>query len=460
MARRGGDWYLLERHGSQLSSDPVPTDSLRVAIAAKSYEALAKEIQESSNKLKRLADLQGWTGKAAERFAAAAEDVAERLSQATERYEEAGRALASLVQPVEEARAETMGALIDAGRAAEAERLYAAGPSTAAPTPEQIAADQQRARQLKEAAAARKDANARLDRAMDQLDTARRRAAKAIRAAAQHNKDSRWDNIKGNIRQFARWANLDVIVKILGLIGLAIALVLLVVSVIATAPIWLTAAAIAVTALSLAANAALAISEAEGGSWTAVAMDALSLVTLGLGAVFTRAGKASVTAARDMMAVRAGAKASAEEAARLASSVEATRVANALRIASPTNPLRLWAEGRTVVYAQTAADSAVLARDAVMAGRVTELGAELAALSQMAGLTGAELAKLAAAQRAVRVVAGLDVVDKLSSVGDAWDSLFTVREWLSGDPRYPEISRTLDSLVDDLVARTEWRLTH
>lgn len=457
MSRRAGEWHLLQLNGAWLTSDPVPTDSFSLALAARSYATMATAIRDCSSKLKRLSELHGWQGKAAERFAMAAEDVAGDLGAAHQRYEETGGALTDLVQPVEQARADSMRALEDAITASGAERAHAAGPPIANPTPDQVAADHDRANRLAEAQGARARANARLQAAIDALDDARRRAAKRIRDAAEHDSDGIWDNIKGGLRHFCSWAHLDVIVKILSAVAAVIALVLVVVAIIASAPAWLVIAGVAVSALLLAGDAALVISDSEGGSWTAVAWDVVGLLSFGVGRVMGGAARASAAAARDMAALRLGAEASTQEAARLSSSVEAARAANALKIADPGNALRIWAEGRTVVYAERAANAAVLAHDAVIAGELPRVASELSRLAGLSELTAAEAAKIQAAQQALRVVAGAEGV---GHVNDAWNAIVVAQNVLEGKPGLAGESQDLNHLVDDLVARSEWRLTH
>ena len=296
MSARSGRWELLG-----VSSDPVPADGAVVQRLADVYGVTGQAIEESASKLKGLSELDGWTGDAAEKFAESAEDVTGDLQAAHQRYEEAGRALKRFVDPLVDAREESWGALKDA-EAAEAELGRTAGDSldgVATPTDEQKEAQGRREDAHGAAAGQMTAAKSRLESAIQVLDAAARVCAEAVRNAADNGKDGRWDNVKGSLRDFADWAHLDVVVKILTVLAIAIAAVGLGILLFASAPFWVTGLLIAgavVGGLSLAANLIMASSEHEKGSWTNVALDIVGLVTLGASALFTKSAKAAVAA--------------------------------------------------------------------------------------------------------------------------------------------------------------------
>ncbi|MCW2616599.1 MAG: hypothetical protein JWN08_3593 [Frankiales bacterium] len=93
MSARAAEWHLLG-HGS----DPVPHSTTAVDRLADTYEQTAVAIRESTDRLRRLAELDGWTGDAAEAFAEAADDLHGDLGDAERRYEDAGVALRAFVR--------------------------------------------------------------------------------------------------------------------------------------------------------------------------------------------------------------------------------------------------------------------------------------------------------------------------------------------------------------------------
>ena len=86
-------------------------DELVVQRLACVYTETGRAIDASARTLRRLADLDGCTGKAAERFGEAADDVAGDLAKAEKRYAMAGEALGTFVRPVGDARDESWAAL-------------------------------------------------------------------------------------------------------------------------------------------------------------------------------------------------------------------------------------------------------------------------------------------------------------------------------------------------------------
>lgn len=357
MSARPGRWDLLGRAG-----DPVPGDTQVVERLARVHTETGAAIAESADKLRRLADLEGWTGKAAEKFGEAADDVCDDLSKAEQRYAEAGAALAGFVQPLSEARTESLAALRAAEVADEVRRSNAGNmlEGVADPTPEQVRAQERRSGRYDDGAAAVTAAQGRLDAALIALQSAAKRCGDAIREAAERGKDSRWDNIKGGLRDFVDWANIDVIVKVLAYVAIAIAVVAIAVAFIVTAPAWLATAlfvaAMAVGLASLAGNATMALSGHEEGSWTNAGLDFLGLATLGASRGLTSGARATVVAQRAKIATQQASGARIAEAARQ-TAIHPDRAQLPGAMGMPLdNQLRIWATQQRA--AQAAAASA------------------------------------------------------------------------------------------------------
>ena len=276
MSRRSGDWEALGH-----DRDPVPGDETVVDRLADTYTRAADDIARLSGRLRRLADLDGWKGKAAETFAESADDTAEDLAKAERRYREAARALRGWVGPVRTARSESWRALTAATAAKDDVRRYDVDrlAGVAEPTPEQLDA-QRRSDQLRGEAQQRLDAaKDRLDTALGHLEEAGGRTADALRASSEHGKDSRWDDVKGRVRDFAK--PLKAAVDVLGYVAMALAVVTIAIALVATAPAWLFIAAVAVGVGMLVIHTALVLSESGKATWADVGMDVFSLATAG-----------------------------------------------------------------------------------------------------------------------------------------------------------------------------------
>jgi len=430
-----------------VSRDPVPGDAVVVQRLADVYGVTGQTIEESATKLKGLSELDGWTGDAAEKFGESSEDVTGDLQAANQRYEEAGRALKRFVQPLADARDESWGALQDA-EAAEADLARTAGDSlqgVAEPTDAQKEAQTRRESNHGLAAGRMTAAKTRLDQAVQALEDAAGVCAQAVRNAADNGKDGRWDNIKGSMRDFADWAHLDVVVKILTVLAIGIAAIGLGILLFASAPFWVTGLLIAgavVGGLSLAANLIMASSEHEKGSWTNVALDIAGLATLGLSAWFTNSAKAAVAAQRAGAAADAAATARTAEAVRIAATTQQrVQVANALRTA-PDNPLHIWALGKQAEAAAAAVRAGDDAAGLVTAAELRKVSAELARIRSLPNLSPEALEALAKAETQL-VAAGR--FDKAGAAGLGVNA---------ADLALPVVDR-----FDDYIATVEWGLS-
>ena len=135
-------------------------------------------VAESTEMLRRLSDLDAWTGTAAGRFAEAAEDVVGDLSAAERRHVDAGEALRPFVQPVIAARDDSLPARREAVRA-DARRLANAGSpieGVALPTSAQTSRQEARERAHRDAVGDLERPQADLQVALVSFDRPRRPA--------------------------------------------------------------------------------------------------------------------------------------------------------------------------------------------------------------------------------------------------------------------------------------------
>lgn len=443
MSARPGRWDLLG-HGS----DPVLEDDVVVARLARVYAETGETIAASVEKLRRLSDLDGWTGKAAERFAEAAEDVVGDLSAAEKRYVDAGEALRRFVTPVTTAREDSAAALQAAVRADERRAANAGNPieGVAEPTSAQASRQDLRGRAHDDAVGDLGRAKDDLRAAVVALDRAAKTCAEGLSSAADHGKDGRWDNVKGSLRDFADWAHLDVVVTVLTVIAIAIAVVAIAVAMIVTAPAWLATAlfvaGMAVGIASFAANATMAVSEHPDGSWTNVALDLVGIATLGASRAFTSGARATVAATRGDMATSAAASARTQEAARIAATHPSRSQLPGAMATAPGNNLRIWAQEQKAIAAAQAATKGDDAARAVSAPVQRKLQEEVARLQALPAPSPAVTEALDAAVRQIRVS---------TVVGYGGDAGTLVN---AADLAYPVVDR-----FDEWLALTEWRLS-
>jgi uncharacterized protein YukE len=256
VSARPGEWHLLCH-----DRDPVPGDPDHVDRLARGYEEAADDVERLAGRLRRLSDLDGWTGDAAEKFAESADDLADDLGKAERRYRDLAAAVRDWVAPLRRARDESAGALREAEAADDEMRRHSTDPyaGIAEPTPAEIAAHQRWQQARADAAARKRQAQGRLDGALRDLDTAAGRVAERIRSAAEHGADSWWDNAKGSVRSVA--GILKAVVDILGYVAMVLAAITLVVVLVASAPVWLIAAGVGIGLVMAGLHTALVVSE-------------------------------------------------------------------------------------------------------------------------------------------------------------------------------------------------------
>jgi len=279
---RPTDWSPLA------GSDPVPGDPQRISQEAAHLASVAQEIQGQVARLRAIA-----TGNSAEKglhvdkLKSAASDVADQLDKVVGRYQKTSTALSGWVPELEYAQAQSLKALANAQDAAWRQRSYqpVSYPAGYKETPQDKQADQQRKNALNQANSDLAAARAMLDAATSYRDNKGSETRNKIENAINDGmKDSfwddlggffssAWDDLKGLIHQYA-WLLKD-IATVLEFVATALAIAALFISGIGILLI------VGILAGALLLRTVLALN--GDGSWTDVALDAVSLATLGLG---------------------------------------------------------------------------------------------------------------------------------------------------------------------------------
>lgn len=400
MTARPGEWQLLG-HGR----DPVPGEPAHAQRLAEGYGTTADDIERLSGRLRRMSDLDGWTGEAARTFAEAAGDLAADLGDAERRYRKLAEAVSGWVAPLTRARDESAAALRAAGTAEEDRRRHADEPcaSVLDLTPDQLAAQRQHTATHDDAVQRLEAARRRLDEALDELDGAAKRVAARIRDASGYGSDGVWDDVSGWVRDHAPL--LERIATWAGRIALALAAITVVVLLVVAAPAALLAgalfwAALAAGAVQLGAHVAMLASDVEGVTWLDIGMDLIGLATAGAGAWIARGVSEAVPLLRGQIAQVAGSSAHAAREVLEAGAANWTRAGNATRIGDPANPLQQWGRRYLDDAAERSAEAGRQAADDVHAGAVAHAprADRLAALDADLATDLAELHRLGAMQ--------------------------------------------------------------
>lgn len=284
MPARGGNWALLGE-----GSDPIVADVPVVQELVTYYRSIADEIRSEADVLRKIGegDESQFKGASADAVRKKSGEVASSLLKMSGRYDAIRDALTGYVPELETALAESATAL------REAEDASAAGArATGMPDPSQgrasdappMTADEQGAVDAKHRAAedARSGADAataRLRRAVDTLNGAGRAAASTIRAAWD---DGLHDTLGDKIKAFFSKL-LKILVKIFTYIGIALAVLAIIIPGVG----MFTFMAAVAASVVLVANIALA--GMGEGSWLDVITAAVGLVLVGVGGALTKA---------------------------------------------------------------------------------------------------------------------------------------------------------------------------
>jgi uncharacterized protein YukE len=397
---RAGEWHLLGH-----DRDPVTGEPDHVQRLAQGYRSTAEDIERLTGQLRRLGDLEGWRGEAAQRFAEAADDLAAELGGAERRYRDLADAVQSWVRPLSRARDESAGALSQAVTAEDDRRRHATDPyvDVVEPTPDQVAAQNRTTAAREDAEQRLSAARHRLDEVLEDLDRAAGEVADKIGAAAEHGADGLWDDVGGWVREHAPL--LERIATWLGRIALVLAVITVLVVVFVAAPAALLVGAlfwggVAVTGLQLGLHATMMASDAGDVTWLDIGMDVVGLVTAGLGGALAR------VVAKGAGSLRAGAATIADDAGRTAQqalesgAANYTRAGNAARITDPTNPLRRWGDQYLDDAAERVTQAGRTEADSVLDGAVTQAsrGQRVQAMDHDLAADLAELERLGAMQ--------------------------------------------------------------
>ena len=309
MTARSGQWELLSQPMRPVDGDPLPTDPSDIWDEGDGYVAIAAEIREQRDRLRHLAGTDsGLKGLYADELTKGMADLADDLDKSDERFDKVGKLIRDdFYEAYSTARSRTLSALNDAeeahGRAAANEPDEGGSSTPAAesgePDPEA------EARQGRYEAANGDLLQARRDFAGAMGDfhsTAEDIADKIKKASDDDMKDGFWDKVGAVIDSIA--PVLKIIKWVLG----AIAIVLLVVGIFFTGGLLLVAIGAVLAVAQLAISTMLAAS--GNGSWTDVALDAVGVLTLGIGT------KAIAVAKAGRMATLTRAAAVSERAAR------------------------------------------------------------------------------------------------------------------------------------------------
>jgi hypothetical protein len=269
MTARPGQWSLLTGDGK----DPVAGDPDAVRRQASYYSDMAETILEEANRLATLGQDDELVGKYAKSLKDDLSDLSDEVRKAHGRYEGVGTALKPFASALDDARAESWGALQDAVKAHAAQTSADGMPNPHA-TGDQPLTSAQKAQQSSRTAAIH-NANDALNRARTRLSNALGDLEEAGKKAAGMIKDESNDSLKDH---HSWW---DVVVKI---IKVVVEILNYVVIVLAIAALFVTGLGFLIFVLSaiiLALDLTLAMT--GNGSWTDVLIDVIGLATCGIG---------------------------------------------------------------------------------------------------------------------------------------------------------------------------------
>jgi len=271
-------------------SDPVVADVPEVDARLAHFRSMAEDMRVEGQRLSRISSGESLKGKYADELRSSAGQVSKDLDQVVGRYEAVVSALTEYRPALDAGLRGSSEALDEAIDADSARKAAGAMPSATAPHGGHLSPAQEQANQAKSAAAdaaAAKlaAAKAKLGSVLSALDSAGQAAATTIRKGFGDGlTDSAWDKFKYAFKKF-----LQILVKVLTYIGMALAVIALVIPGVGE---LVAAAGVAIGAVTLAADAGL--KALGGGSWASIGMDIAGLLTCGAAKVLGPAIKAGV----------------------------------------------------------------------------------------------------------------------------------------------------------------------
>ena len=277
MGERPGPWELLDR-----PSDPVVADVVAVDARLSYFSQLAESMRTEGQRLAKIASGDALKGKYADELRSGAGDVAHDLNQVVGRYQAVVQAVQEYRPALDSALSGSAQALDDAIDADSAQRTANAMPTATAPagaqlTAQQIQANADRTAAVGQAADRLNAAKAKLSSVLERLDDAGRQAAATIRHGFNDGlTDSGWDRFKYAFKKF-----LQILIKVLTYIGMALAVIALVIPGLGEA---IFAAGVAIAAVTVVANGALLAM--GGGSWADFGIALAGLLTFGAAKLF------------------------------------------------------------------------------------------------------------------------------------------------------------------------------
>jgi hypothetical protein len=272
MPERPGPWELLDQ-----PSDPVVADLPEVNARLAYFRSLAETMRTEGQRLSRIASGDSLKGQYADKLRSDAGTVAKDLDQVVGRYDAVVQALTEYEPALDTALAGSSQALDDAINANSALLAANAMPTATAAPGKQLTQQQEQVNADKATAtAAAADrlnaAKQRLAGVLSALDEAGQAAAAVIRQGFNDGlTDSAWDRFKYFFKKF-----LQILIKVLTYIGMALAVIALVIPGVGEA---ILAAGVALGAVTLAAN--IGLKALGGGSWADIGIAIAGLLTFG-----------------------------------------------------------------------------------------------------------------------------------------------------------------------------------
>jgi hypothetical protein len=272
MPERPGPWDLLDQ-----PSDPVVADLPEVDSRLAYFRSLAETMRTEGQRLSQIASGESLKGQYADKLRSASGTVAKDLDQVVGRYEAVVQALTTYEPALDAALSGSAQALDDAIDANTAVQAADAMPTATAPaggklTPQQEQDNADKTAATDAAADALNAAKQKLAGVLSALDQAGQTAAATIRKGFNDGlTDSAWDRFKYAFKKF-----LQILIKILTYIGMALAVLALVIPGIGE---MVLAAGVALGAVTLAAN--IGLKALGGGSWADIGIAIAGLLTFG-----------------------------------------------------------------------------------------------------------------------------------------------------------------------------------
>lgn len=263
-------------------SDAFPANPDEIRAYGEDVARTGALIAEQVELLRRLADGDSWVTESADAFRERAEELAGQIEKSGGRYERVGRGLKALSDTLEDLERDGQARAREAQLAESV--IRANPPAVPEPGPDggppalTLQGEAQNARR-QEAEQALADLQRQFDGLVAQAREAASATARTLSDAIDDDvKDSWWDKNAGWIKT---------VTQVLGAIAAVAAIVMLTVATGGT--IWLVALGVALTAGVVSAILNAGLASTGNGSWWAVAIDMVGVVTLGVGGAALRA---------------------------------------------------------------------------------------------------------------------------------------------------------------------------